>query len=212
MSESSTPRKAGLGRDHLLTALVGILIGSIGGYYLGQKQGGGPASTSTASTAKPVAANPDSRPVDPAARGQIDQLEKLHAESPSDVEVATRLGHAYYDTAQWDRARAMYEEVLPKKGNDPNLITDLGVCYRNLGDTARALGLFERAANLDPKHWQSRYNQAVVYSFDHKNIEKARAILADLKKVPEAAAAATQLEAAIEAHSGVGAGAKKPGE
>ena len=134
----------------------------------------------------------------------------MHQEAPKNPEIATQLGNAYYDTRQFEQAKQMYELVRESKPNDPGLLTDLGVCYRNLGNIDKAISLFEKASSIAPEHWQSRYNQAVVYSFEKKNLEKARRIIAELKKDPNAAPAATQLEQAIEAHSGLGSGLAKP--
>lgn len=193
------PRPSGFGRDHVLTLLVGALAGFIGGYLVAQKQAPAVASMpAPAAAVNPAGGGPS---IPPDLQQKIAGLEAMHEKNHDDVDIALQLGHAYYDTQQWEAAKNVYEEVLPKRDKDPNLLTDLGVCYRNLGDTDRALALFDKAAALDKTHWQSRYNQAIVYTFDQGQQEKAKAILAELVKNPQAAEAATRLQRAIEAHS-----------
>ena len=202
-------------RDHLLTALIGILAGFIGGYLVGQKEAAPRAAIPAAATASAPAPQVMGAPageqaISPEARAQIAELEKMFSEAPQSPELALQLGHAYYDTRQFARAIEMYERVLPARPADPNLLTDLGVCYRNSGNVDKALQLFEQASAADSNHWQSKFNQAIIYSFDRGNQKKALAILAELKKNPKAVEAVGQLERAIKAHSEMGKG-DRPG-
>jgi tetratricopeptide (TPR) repeat protein len=45
--------------------------------------------------------------------------------------------------------------------------------YRHVGESKKALANFEKAAALDPKHAQSRFNIGVVYARDLQQPEKA---------------------------------------
>ena len=88
------------------------------------------------------------------------QLEQAHQANPNDPQITLQLGNTYYDSAQWEKARTMYEIVLPLKPTDPNLLTDLGVTYRSLGQADKALELFERAAKADPMRSSARSSSA----------------------------------------------------
>ena len=67
--------------------------------------------------------------------------------------------------------------------DSPDVLTDLGVCYRELKRPERALELFDRASSLAPDHWQSRYNAAVVKLFDLDDPAAAQEDLARLKQL-----------------------------
>ena len=51
------------------------------------------------------------------------------------------------------------------------------------GKYEEALEQFNKAVKLDPDHWQSRYNQAVVLGIDLKRYDDASRILAELAKL-----------------------------
>ena len=63
-----------------------------------------------------------------------------------------------------------------------NVLTDLGVSYRNLGDAEKALECFQRALTLNPKHWPAAFNQALILGVDKGDTKKAREILVRLRK------------------------------
>ena len=65
-------------------------------------------------------------------------------------------------------------EIAPQ---NPNVLTDLGVCYRGMRQFDRALEKFAEAQAADPQHWQSLFNSAVVAGFDLGQYEVADAAL-----------------------------------
>ena len=67
-----------------------------------------------------------------------------------------------------------------------DVMTDLGITYRGLRQFDRALALFDQAKKLDPKHWQSYYNEVVVLAFDLKKTAEAKAALAQLEQMQPA--------------------------
>lgn len=104
----------------------------------------------------------------------ITRLESLLNGDPSNIELLQELGNAYFDNGQFDRAKVEYEKVVEKNPNDPNVITDLGICWRNLGNPEQAVKKFEEASRIAPSHINSRYNAGVVYYYDLKDYVKAK--------------------------------------
>src|SRR6185436_387395 len=102
--------------------------------------------------------------------------------TPDNYDVAVQLGNAEYDAEQWPQAVAAYERALKLKDGDVNVITDLGVSYRSLGDTDRALACFVKALKNNPKHWPALFNQAIIYGIDRGDVARGKELLARLKK------------------------------
>ena len=98
------------------------------------------------------------------------------------LDLQVQLANTYYDASDWKSAAEAYEKTLPKKGSDPNLLTDLGSCYRNLGRFDKALEMYQRAQAVQPTHSQSLLNTVLVYTFDLKDAGKAQATFDRLKK------------------------------
>ena len=67
--------------------------------------------------------------------------------------------------------------------SDTDVMTDLGITYRGLRQFDKALDMFHQAKALDPKHWQSYYNEVVVLAFDLKKTAEAKQILAELQQM-----------------------------
>jgi len=95
-------------------------------------------------------------------------------------------GEAADDEASHRRfliAVAAYEEALVKKPGDANIITDLGIALRGLGDSEGAVARFREAAKADPKHPQSRFNLGLVLSADLKRNDEAIAAWEDYLRI-----------------------------
>lgn len=136
--------------------------------------------------------------VDPGIRQRIADLEAATAKDPSNYDLLVQLGNACYDAEDPRRAVDAYERALKVKDGDPNVLTDLGVSYRNLGDTEKAFACFERALKSDPKHWQAQFNQAIVLGVDRKDKKRAMELLERLKKEHPEVSALASLEEMIK--------------
>ena len=93
---------------------------------------------------------------------KIAQLEAEVKEHPDNGIAWTNLGHAYFDTDQFDKAIHAYNKSLELHPGNPDLLTDLGVMYRRNGQPDKAIATFDRAIKADPRHEQSRFNKGVV--------------------------------------------------
>ena len=90
-------------------------------------------------------------------------------------------------TDQPDKAIEAYTRSLALHPGDANLLTDLGVMYRNTGQKEKAIESFDKARELDPKHEPSRLNKGIVLLFDMNDPTGAIASWEELLRLnPEA--------------------------
>lgn len=191
---AAPPRALGPWADRVLFATIGLLAGFAAAYlYLDRI----PASAAVA--ADPHAGVPGVGPgatrdlpgsgggqpslaTDPVAQRKLADLESAAAKEPGNYALLVQLGNTAYDLENWGKAVDAYERALKVQSGDPNVMTDLGVAYRNTGNGTKALELFGKALAKDPAHWPAAFNQAIVYGIDRGDKAKAREILNKIKK------------------------------
>jgi tetratricopeptide (TPR) repeat protein len=173
-------------RDNVLFTVCGLLAGFIAGYFVatGTRPPVPAAPAAVSSGATPSGGGGDAglqpSPAELAAR--VKEIQNAIQRDPENVDLQVQLANTYYDASQWKNAADAYEKTLPKKGNDPNLVTDLGSCYRNLGQFDKALEMYRKAQAIQPNHSQSLLNMTLIYVFDLKDAAKAQASFDRLKK------------------------------
>lgn len=91
------------------------------------------------------------------------------AEAPPDVaylppaQAAMLLGNWHYDRQRWPQAIEQYEAAIRLGLDNPDLRTDLGNCFRFLGQTQKALEQYRIAQRQNPQHENSLFNTAGLY-------------------------------------------------
>ena len=159
-----------------------VVVVAFGAYFLGSRSSEKVAPPPMPGAATPGATVPGLPPGaaphqgSPAAfetQQRIAIGEQLVQRDPKNRQAWVQLGNDYFDTHQPQKAVDAYAKALELQPNDPNVITDQGVMYRELGKYAEAIANFEKANKLDPSHVQSLYNLGVVYAFDLKDASKA---------------------------------------
>ncbi|MEG6549369.1 tetratricopeptide repeat protein [Desulfocurvibacter africanus] len=103
----------------------------------------------------------------------IAHLEAEAAKQPSDADTWIKLGNAYFDTSQAEKAIRAYERALEIAPGNADVLTDLGVMYRAAGQPAKAVEQFDKAIAANPAHQIARLNKGVVLLHDLKQREKA---------------------------------------
>ena len=143
---------------------------------------------------------------------RLEQLQQQVQANPDNPDLILALAHETYDIAQqvpnpqgsrplWTQARDLYTRYIELRPDDPelpNLLSDLGVSYQELGEYDQALEIFRRVQAMAPDHWQSLYNQVVVLAFRKNQIEEARKVLAELQRVQPNNPDVQRLAAAVE--------------
>lgn len=155
-------------KQTIIFAVVALIIGVMGGVIYSNWQ---------RDKAQPVAAGG----APPSAAGvplvnyqqQINTLEAIVAREPDNRNAWVQLGNSFFGSDQPIKAIEAYDKALALGSDDPNVITDQGTMFRRLGWYDRAISNFQRAAELDPNHVQSRYNLGVVYRYDLQDFPNA---------------------------------------
>ena len=177
-------------KNPIFTLILGLIVGSAVGFVLGERQAVPPQSAMGLPAAQ-GGAMPEGHPQVPvdgteiAKRQQVQQqaaeLEDMLAQTPNDHRLMVAIGNLYYDAAMWPNARGWYERAIAEEGGNPDVLTDLAVVYRNLGQPQDALGALDQVLAAAPEHWQARFNRVVILHFDLHEHEAAEKALADLE-------------------------------
>jgi tetratricopeptide (TPR) repeat protein len=142
----------------------------------------------TGQPAKPPEGGRTAATANPRLLEQARELEGLLLKDPKNYDHLVQMGNTEYDMNDFVKASDYYERARAIKDDSADLMTDLGVCYKETGKPKKALELFQKATGLQPNHWQSRYNAAVVLLFDLNDAAGAKAEVEGLKglqgKVP----------------------------
>ncbi len=184
-------------RNPWLTLILGLMIGLIIGYVLAERQPIPPAKAIRLGLNPQAAAQadglPDGHPPIEGADGaqaqrllqQVAEIEGLLAANPNDAGLMAAMGNVYFDANRWPEAREWYEKSLQVAPGVPNVITDLAVVYRNLGQPQRSIELLDQALAINSGHWQAVYNKVVIYQFDLHEHDAAAAALKTLQDLKQ---------------------------
>jgi Flp pilus assembly protein TadD len=177
-------------RDNIVFATCGLLLGLIiGSLVIGpriaQSKAAAPHSAdigpSLTETAPPAGATPgataNGNPM-PMVMQQLETLKQTVAKDPRNFEALVQLGNMYMDAAKFPQSIDYYERALAVR-EDPNVRTDLGICYKQTNQLDKSLAAFRQAGSESPQQWQARYNEAII--------------LQELGRTDEAKAVATKL-------------------
>lgn len=172
-----------MNRDSLQFLAVGLVAGFLVGYVV-QEQIAGVQPQRLAPGASPQAAAGAPPTAAPGRDPRMAEIERLRArleQEPNDREALLTLANLNFDISNWPRAQELYERYLTLDPGNPDVLTDLGIALRSQGQFERALEQFRAARVKDTRHWQSRFNEAVVLAFDLKQLDAADAIVAELR-------------------------------
>jgi len=113
---------------------------------------------------------------------RINQLKTQLQDDPNNRELLIELGSIYYQGGFWEPASGYFKRLIEIEP-DPNMLTNLGVCYRGMKEFDRAVESFDRAFELDPTHWQSLFNKVVVASMDMGRADLTQQGLAAIESI-----------------------------
>jgi thioredoxin-like negative regulator of GroEL len=176
-------------RDNIVFATCGLLLGLIlGSLVIGPRIAQsklaaphsadiGPSLTETAppATAAPTATGGNPMPM---VMQQLENLKQTVARDPRNFEALVQLGNMYMDAAKFAQAVDFYERALAVR-EEPNVRTDLGICYKQSNQLEKSLAAFQKAGSEAPDQWQARYNEAIILSELGRN-DEARTVAAKL--------------------------------
>lgn len=197
-------------KDHLAFLLGGLAFGFLLGFGLFRAM-----DTRPGSATDPAASNEIPSPMGPAAPTQtaaptqapvggapmmaeINALKERIQKSPGDVVAWSRLANIYQDAGMFQQAIEFYTRALELQPSNPNLMTDMAICQKELNQFDTALALLERAQKADPAHWQSLYNIVVIAGLEMRRLDRADAALARLQQIHPDAPNLDQLRQALD--------------
>lgn len=151
-------------KDTVLFVVVALIVGLLVGVMVSK---GKDKSSSSPSIAAPQGGAPVN------AQQTIKMLENLVANDPQNRKAWVELGNNYFDSQMPAKSIEAYAKALELNPNDPNVLTDQGVMYRQLGWFDKAIENFTKANSLDPRHIQSLFNTGIVYRHDLQDYVKA---------------------------------------
>ncbi|MFN7972520.1 MAG: tetratricopeptide repeat protein [Acidobacteriota bacterium] len=200
---------------HLKMLGIGVLLGIAAGFLGGRAIYGTEhrsAEREAPSAPMPAAARPagpagaatlTGMDGDPASRDalhtRINLLTERAKKDPADRKARVELGDITFDNKIYDLAVKYYEEALALDGRDANVLTDAGIAYRGLGNSAKAVSYFERATQVDTRHVKSWYNMALVKLDDLHDRAGAESAVREALKIDPSFAPAVELDARIRA-------------
>ena len=132
------------------------------------------------------------------AASKIQTLKEIVKKDPKNLAAWVELGNLYFDTNQPKEAIEAYSQYLVRKPDNPDVRTDMGIMFRNLGQFDRAIEEFRKAAQSDPKHANSRYNIGLVLLHDKQDIKGAVKAWEEYLKVDPNSERAQRIRAQIE--------------
>jgi len=184
----------------ILTVVIAFLAGFITGATVAILKGKKAAQT-TAMTPKPEMVPPPVPVPGPSpleVASKIKTLKEIVQKDPKNLPAWVELGNLYFDSDQPKEAVEAYSKYLTAKPENPDVRTDMGIMYRRLGDANRALREFEKAAQSDPKHVNSRYNIGIVLLHDKQDIKGAIKAWEEYLKVDPNSERANRVRAQME--------------
>jgi tetratricopeptide (TPR) repeat protein len=166
--------------------LLGLVIGSmlIGPKLADSKLRGASAptrATEEAPAAAPVAAASTGGSPMGAVFQQINNLKQEIERNPNNADALSQLGTMYMDAGKFPQAIEYFERSLNIR-DDPQVRTDLGICYRNNNDTEKSLAAFRQVVQIHPEQWQALFNEVIILAETHR-LDEAKVELAKLQKL-----------------------------
>jgi tetratricopeptide (TPR) repeat protein len=201
-------------------AVVCLLIGIAGGWFIRGSQSPAATAVQTATDAAPAAgsANSGAQAPTPAQMQQMADtqaaplLEKLKLD-PSNAGLLENVGNIYYDTQQYPTAIDYYQRVLKVQPTNAGVRTDMATAYWYTGNADAAIAEFQRALSYEPNKPNTLFNLGIVEWQGKMDIEKAVATwkkLLDTNPNYEGKDKVLQLIAQAQKHSTIRPGTQAP--
>jgi cytochrome c-type biogenesis protein CcmH/NrfG len=163
-------RKSSLCLTAVLCLLLGAYLGTLLPALRSAKQDG--ASSAQQEPQQP--SSPTGQKTE--TNGRLRELEDAAKNNPQNLHAWIQLGNQYFDDNKPREAIRSYERALSIKGDNPDVLTDMGIMYRQLGEFEQAAKHFTQAGRISPLHEQSRFNLGVVLFFDLHRKDEARKV------------------------------------
>ena len=179
----------------VIALLVGFITGATVAILRGKRGVEGSAMVQKPQMA-PSPASPDPSSLEVASK--IQTLKDILKKDPKNFPAWMELGNLYFDSNQPKEAIEAYSQYLAIKPDNADVRTDMAIMYRNLGEMDLALEQFQKAAQSDPKHVNSRYNIGIVLLHDKQDVKGAIKAWEEYLKVDPKSERAERVRAQME--------------
>jgi len=179
----------------VIALLVGFITGATVAILRGKRGVEGSAMVQKPQMA-PSPASPDPSSLEVASK--IQTLKDILKKDPKNLPAWMELGNLYFDSNQPKEAIEAYSQYLAIKPDNADVRTDMAIMYRNLGEMDLALEQFQKAAQSDPKHVNSRYNIGIVLLHDKQDVKGAIKAWEEYLKVDPKSERAERVRAQME--------------
>lgn len=167
--------------ESVVYAIAGTLFGFIIGWIVGTQQAPGHVAAGVPNTAASQASAPaQAGAMPPASQPMLDEaqvtaMRNVADRDPKNVESRVQLGNMYFDAERYQDAIRWYQEALALKPNDPDVSTDLAICFYYTSQVDKSIAQFEQSLTMSPSHVKTYLNMGVVKNFGKQDIAGARA-------------------------------------
>jgi len=197
-------------------AVICLLVGIAGGWFIRGSQSPAAAATETASVpaASVGSADVGSQAPTPAQMQKMAEtqagplIEKLKAD-PANADLLASIGNIYYDARQYPTAIDYYQRALKVQPSNTGIRTDMATAYWYTGNADTAIAEFQKSLSYEPNKANTLFNLGIVEWQGKMDIDKATAAwqkLLDTNPNYEGKDKVLELMAQAKKHSGV-----KPG-
>jgi len=197
-------------------AVICLLVGIAGGWFIRGSQSPAAAATETASASAPAMGNvnaaaqaPTPAEMQKMADTQAGPLiEKLKAD-PTNAGLLENIVNVYYDAQQFPTAIDYYQRALKVNPANTGVRTDMATAYWYTGNADTAIAEFQKSLSYEPNKANTLFNLGIVEWQGKMDIDKAVATwqkLLDTNPNYEGKDKVLELMAQAKKHSGV-----KPG-
>src|SRR5664279_3325545 len=201
-------------------AVICLLVGIAGGWFIRGSQSPAAALPETASASAPaMGTSPGAQTPSPAEMQKMADtqagplIEKLKAD-PANAGLLENIGNVYYDAQQYPTAIDYYQRALKSEPKNTGVRTDMATAYWYTGNADAAISEFQKSLSYEPTKPNTLFNLGIVEWQGKMDIDKATATwqkLLDTNPTYEGKDKVLELMAQAKKHSGVKPGtAAKP--
>jgi len=149
----------------ILLALAALIVGFVGGLLFAAYKGPPPGLEEARRPASSFDLKPESQP-DADLEAKMAELKAQIEANAGKPGPYIQAGNLLFDHERFDEAVRYYEKALELEPENADLLTDAGICYRQLKQPDKAVSYFRRARKADPGHPNSALNLGIVLLHD----------------------------------------------